>query len=1098
MPQAVDEAGNIWEVDAQGNPMRFVGRQGGSQPRGITVGQPNNAKAQREAAAEVRAQNAEGRAQTSQDLAIMAAQRAAEAEARARDENDRKRREWEATHNPDGSTKPQAPALTAKERADAIAGYKTSQQLDRLIQQMEAQYKIGPGATQGVAGIKDYLPLEVNRQFDSTGNAARGIVGQALGFTGGQLNTAAEVNMAVGPYLPQSSDYDQVILDKIGRLRDLAGQARDRSVAILGGTPDQAGNIVPPQPQDDRRAAVTMGPGANGGGSGGNPGGGNPAPGTGGSVPLTLATGARYSTPEDIALARAIEQTYRSGGTLKDMVAAAKARGYTPNQQDAIQWAQAIQSRDKGNPASGVTPRQTGVRGVVGQIYGDAAASPILGKPIAGLIGAGNAFSSGGLDELAGAVNSTVKGTDYAAERDYANLGKQAIATANPLSYLAGELGANVAMGVAGGRAVSSAPRLAAALRSAPGLIGTGAIYGATNGALENNQDRTAGALAGAISGATGASLGIGGGAAAERFMRTSSGQSASEAARAILNRLRPGTVAPSANVPAFSRGERLIPQNLDLNAVGQNLSDATRLNLPYTLADADPALRNLAGSAARLSPEARAMAETVLDPRARGQADRAIEAINSHLAPVVDVNQRGKDLIEAGRSDYGPLYDQAYAFPPVTSPRIEQLLGTPAGREAVGKASTIAANELRDPKALGFAVDEAGNPVLNGFPVKAMDRLDAARTGWDAANSAYEAALAKQRGSLAPGMYRAQVEQTQKALADAEGELAKAKAGMAIQPRSGTVQEQIAYPTQSLDYTKRAIDDILEPQRNLVTGKLNLDEGGRAILGVKNRLLGEIDRLNPAYADARTVYGQYAKQAEALRTGNTDLARNTLPQADFDAILGRTKAYDAALPDDASHLVTLPHMQSGYSTAMADRVGRSRLSANPYDAVYGSTNQQQRVGQLFPQGSEDFGRIYGLERDMAKTRQELVGGSPTAARQQADASLMESLGTNLLDGISNVATGGGFGVGSLAKAALPTVRDKLKYGVGRKQAEAKATDLANILLNTDTNMAQAYLADLSKRNLALGVRKQEFKKRGGLFGAAVAPASLALLSAGE
>ena len=36
MPQMVDEAGNIWEVDAQGNPVSFVGKQGGQSNTIIT------------------------------------------------------------------------------------------------------------------------------------------------------------------------------------------------------------------------------------------------------------------------------------------------------------------------------------------------------------------------------------------------------------------------------------------------------------------------------------------------------------------------------------------------------------------------------------------------------------------------------------------------------------------------------------------------------------------------------------------------------------------------------------------------------------------------------------------------------------------------------------------------------------------------------------------------------------------------------------------------------------------------------------------------------------------------------------------------------
>lgn len=164
------------------------------------------------------------------------------------------------------------PALTAKERADAIAGYQSGSQLDRIVNQLEEQYKVGPGSTSWARGFLDYLPLTENQQFDRTGNAARGIVGSALGFTGGQLNTATEAEAAVGPYLPQSSDRDATILDKIARLKALAGDARNRSAAILGGVPDQNGVVTPQLPAGARNAMeqtfLTQGPGPAAAGAG--------------------------------------------------------------------------------------------------------------------------------------------------------------------------------------------------------------------------------------------------------------------------------------------------------------------------------------------------------------------------------------------------------------------------------------------------------------------------------------------------------------------------------------------------------------------------------------------------------------------------------------------------------------------------------------------------------------------------------------------------------------------------------------------------------------------------------------------------------------
>jgi hypothetical protein len=130
-------------------------------------------------------------------------------------------------------------------RADAITGYSTAQQLYGIIDDLNKKFTAGPGATSGLSGARDYLPLTANKRFDTAGNAARGIVGQALAFTGGQLNTPGEAKMAIGPFLPQADDRDDVIRDKIARLTDLAKKAEQRSMQILGGRPDPNGNIIP-------------------------------------------------------------------------------------------------------------------------------------------------------------------------------------------------------------------------------------------------------------------------------------------------------------------------------------------------------------------------------------------------------------------------------------------------------------------------------------------------------------------------------------------------------------------------------------------------------------------------------------------------------------------------------------------------------------------------------------------------------------------------------------------------------------------------------------------------------------------------------------
>lgn len=147
--------------------------------------------------------------------------------------------------------KPEKPGGTeggvdsAKARADAVTGFSSAQSIRRLVSDLRQKFKAGPGATSGVGAVQDYLPTVANRDFDAASNSLRGFVGSALGFTGGQLNSVAEAEMSIGPYLPKAGDYDDVIEGKIARLEQLANDAETRSVAMLGGRPDANGRITP-------------------------------------------------------------------------------------------------------------------------------------------------------------------------------------------------------------------------------------------------------------------------------------------------------------------------------------------------------------------------------------------------------------------------------------------------------------------------------------------------------------------------------------------------------------------------------------------------------------------------------------------------------------------------------------------------------------------------------------------------------------------------------------------------------------------------------------------------------------------------------------
>lgn len=525
--------------------------------------------------------------------------------------------------------------------------------------------------------------------------------------------------------------------------------------------------------------------------------------------------------------------------------------------------------------------------------------------------------------------------------------------------------------------------------------LGQGAAGGAMLSDIRNPRDVLANAGAGAAGGLLGQQVGkrvlapI-----AERVGRT-------KAARSVATKLADATSrATGRNVrplPApLNQTERVTSRALpkDLAPVRQNLDDAARLGLPYSLADADPKLHQIAGSVTRFSPDGRALAEQNFGARAMGQADRAVNAIDQYLAPITDIEQRAAQITQDARNMSRPLYDEAFARAAPVDENLSALLQSPAGKSALAKAREIAMNEGRDPNAMGFDLNEQGEVILRSAP-----------------------------------------------------------------------------SFETLDLVKRGLDSHLNDFRNQLTGKLELTGNPLAgsVEGLRQRLVGQLDDINPAYQQARAAYQAEIARRTALENGG-DMARNAIPQRQFDAALTNLNE------------TTMPEAQRGYATAMADKVNSQRLATNPYNAVYGSPLQQSKVASLFPDGADDFNRTYALENDMAQTARETLGGSPTQARNMADQLFQNDLANGAVDAGVQLMTGGGVpGAGQVMKAMAPGIRDRMKLGLIAPQKKADA--LAPVLFDTNPNAINELLNEMARRQAEQEVRRKAYQRTMGLLG---------------
>ena len=232
MAQARDEAGNIWEVDAQGNAVRLIQAAGSPPPqqKGTVYTPPPKPEPRKTTYRVLTAQEA-------QDMGLPPGSYKMSSEG-----------EVVKIAGVDPAAPGSTPDVTAKIRSDALGQFNGARMLNQAQSTMVDAYKKGPGKTSGIYGLSDMLPgwmSERNQNFNKDAEAGRGMVVQGLGLTGGSVNSMAEAQMWTGPYTPSASDYDSTTRNSIDRLAPLRESAARDSVSVLGGVPDLDGTIHP-------------------------------------------------------------------------------------------------------------------------------------------------------------------------------------------------------------------------------------------------------------------------------------------------------------------------------------------------------------------------------------------------------------------------------------------------------------------------------------------------------------------------------------------------------------------------------------------------------------------------------------------------------------------------------------------------------------------------------------------------------------------------------------------------------------------------------------------------------------------------------------
>lgn len=395
------------------------------------------------------------------------------------------------------------------------------------------------------------------------------------------------------------------------------------------------------------------------------------------------------------------------------------------------------------------------------------------------------------------------------------------------------------------------------------------------------------------------------------------------------------------------------------------------------------------------------------------------------------------------------------------TDPALRSLAGATARRspEAMGLAEQALIPRQRGQyDRLMGAIDRDLGPIAN-VPQLSDDLIKKARADaapfYDAAYSAPGASSVDISGIIKTPIGRQGLE---RAGSRVQNELGPD--GQPIDPASlgfdfndaGEVTLGQTPSFQQLDYFKQGLDDVINSGYDPISRQYTPE--AQAAIGMKQRLVSQIDSVNPAYKDARAAYAGPASDRAALQQGKDALR---LPP---DAMNFQRQGLGASEQNQYG---------LGYRSALAEQAGKTRYAANPWETAYGTPQAQQKIGALFPNGSPRFGRQYDLESKMALTNNKVIGNSETAARQIADDNfspgMMQSVAFDAATSGTPIMTGGRL-LGKLAGGEL-----------GRVGAKKKADALAPILFDADPAKNAAVMRELQKN-----IKVQ--KKAKGMFGA--------------
>lgn len=269
---------------------------------------------------------------------------------------------------------------------------------------------------------------------------------------------------------------------------------------------------------------------------------------------------------------------------------------------------------------------------------------------------------------------------------------------------------------------------------------------------------------------------------------------------------------------------------------------------------------------------------------------------------------------------------------------------------------------------------------------------------------------------------------------------------------------------TRVFHWMKKALDDIIEPKRDAVSGLVAPEFGRNKMEALKRTRAAFRDTIkaqNPLYAKA-------LKQSEALAKTESAFERGG-------EIFRRRNEREVAAQMKGMGDAERRAFQRGVIQAIDDRL--NSLSQVDYDVTPALLKMRRKLNVVFGNNAKKIMQQIETERGFSLTKNSVLKGSPTAPRQQAIADF-DGEGMPILGAAIDAMTGNGISMANMGGRAIRSGMDYI-----RRPSERVGDRVAELMLNPEANRAEIVgLLNAARRGMDVSNSAQG-RVLGGLLG---------------